>query len=643
MFSKSVKTKILISFGLIVFFASLIFFFFSGGNFELLKSLFVQEHSNEELRDKLADFGFRGYITIALLSMLQIVFTFLPAEPIQVLSGITFGFPIGLACCMAGVILGNSLIFFLYKTYGNRIRQYFVKNLNFDFEKTANSARVTLVIFILYLLPVIPYGMICFFAASIGMKYHRYITVTLLGSIPSVCIGVALGHITIAYSWVLSLSVAILLVILLIVITIKRAFIFTKINEFADKPRYSSKKTVKKCNPFLLAIVYNSLRFYYRLCGIKISATNKYGKEIESPSIVLCNHGSFIDFIYAERLIRKKKPNFIVARLYFYEKRLGTILWNLGCFPKSMFATDLESTKNCMRVLKSGSVLAMMPEARLSTVGRFEDIQERTYSFLKKSNVPVYSIKINGDYLADPKWGKGMRRGATVEAELDILFTAEEIKENSIEEIKAKVEQRLRYDEFEWLNTKPELSYKSKRLAEGLENILTRCPICGQKYSLYTKGHDVFCEKCGKLTTLDNRYAFSSGFTFSNFAEWYDWQKGLLESEIAGNEDYSLVSNVELRLPSLDGKTLTRSAGKGVCTLDRNGLEYVGTRDGEDYKISFPIEQIYRLLFGAGKNFEVYNESEILYFVPEEKRSAVEWYMASMIIHDMTSNKKAST
>jgi hypothetical protein len=48
------------------------------------------------------------------------------------------------------------------------------------------------------------------------------------------------------------------------------------------------------------------------------------------------------------------------------------------------------------------------------------------------------------------------------------------------------------------------------------------------------------------------------------------------------------------------------------------------------------------LLFGAGVNFELYDGTEILFFVPKEKRSAVEWYMASMILRDeaeQTANK----
>ena len=71
-----------------------------------------------------------------------------------------------------------------------------------------------------------------------------------------------------------------------------------------------------------------------------------------------------------------------------------------------------------MKVIAGKGVLAMMPEARLSTVGKFEDIQCSTFRFIKKVGVPVYTININGSYLASPKWGDKTRKGAVVEAEI---------------------------------------------------------------------------------------------------------------------------------------------------------------------------------------------------------------------------------
>ncbi|MBQ2810101.1 MAG: VTT domain-containing protein [Clostridia bacterium] len=632
--NKNLKVKGLVLFGFIILLALLLLLLLSGGNLEIIKSVFIVDYTNDQIQDKLSDLGFRGWITVVILSMLQVVIPFLPAEPVQVLAGLAFGFPVGLACCMIGVFLGNTFIFMLYKLLGDKIGEYFVKNLHFDLEKAACSTQLTLIIFIMYFLPAIPYGMICFLAVSMEMKYPRYIIVTILGSIPSVCIGVGLGHIALASSWIVSVAIFVVLVIIIAIITIKRKFIFDKINAYLDKPPYSSKTTVKKYKASSLNLPYIISKIVLFFKRIKVKYKNKIDGEIETPCIVLCNHGAFTDFVYAGTLLRKKAPNFIVARLYFYKKWFGKLLRRFGCFPKSMFTTDLESAKNCLRVLKFDGVLAMMPEARLSTVGRFEDIQEETYAFLKKAGVTVYSIKMSGDYLCSPKWGNGMRCGSYVEAELDILFTKSELLELSVQQIKERVDSRLSYNELEWLDEHPELEYRSKALAKGLENILTTCPECNSKFTLSTKGHDIFCEKCGKIATLDSRYSFTNATPFKNFVEWYDWQFEALREKIESNEDFSMSSEVTLKMQSIGGKGSLRVAGQGVCTLNKGGLIYEGTQDSENVTLTFPIDQIYRLLFGAGEDFEIYVGKEIYYFEPSERRSCVEWYIASIILVD---------
>jgi len=626
------KEKLCIALGVIAFLALLIWFIFSSGNFELLKSVFIDDLSREELLEKFDVFDWTDYVTITILAALQVVCALLPAEPVQVLAGLSFGFPVGLLCCMIGVLIGGTVIFLLQKLFGDRLRNFFLKKLHLDLEKIAQSSQYILIIFILYFLPAIPYGMICFFAASIGIRYRRYIVMTLLGALPSVCIGVGLGYITVVSDRMLSVAIFGVLIILLAIVLIKKDYFFAKLNGFADANKREPQNAVRKPNGFVLNTVYFALRCYYWLCGVQIRAINKVGTP-EKPSVILCSHGSFIDFIFAATLVRKFKPNFIVARLYFYDKALEWLVRAIGGFPKSMFALDMESTKNCLRVLKGNGILAMMPEARLSTTGRFEDIQPNTYSFLKKSGVPIYTIRFQGDYFADPKWGKGFRRGAVVEAELDILYTAEEVQNLSVDEIKAGVEARLAYDEFQWIQQRPQIRYRSRRMAEGLENILTVCPRCRQKYTLTTKKEKIFCDKCGYLTSLDQRYLFTGDFQFRDLTQWYDWQKERMRREIAENENFALTASVELRLPS-KGRGLTRHGGNGVCTLSRDGLTYSGTKDGETVELCFPIKRIYRLLFGAGENFELYNGTEILYFVPEETRSNVDWYVASMLLYD---------
>ncbi len=631
------KQKLYIGICLAAILALVLLLAFSGGNWDLLRKLFTQEYTNEEMQDLLGDFGWRGYVLIIVLSALQVLCTVMPAEPIQVLSGFTFGIPGGLALCVFGVTIGNVLIYVLQKTFGDKFRGFFIKKLHLDLEAISTSTKCMMIIFILYFLPAIPYGMICFFAAGTGMSFRRYFLVTLLGTIPSEALGVILGHMTISSNWIITLCTFIIIVLLLVIMFWKKDLLFSKLNNYAGKHQKSNTVKVRDMNGPLLGLVYHVCRFYFFLCGIRMKAIKKV-KVPDKPSIFLCNHGSFIDFIYAAAILRKYKPNFIAARLYFYNKYLGWLLRKLGSFPKSMFATDLENAKNCLTVLREKDHLGMMPEARLSTVGRFEDIQDSTYSFIKKAGVSVYTLKFNGDYFADPKWGKGMRRGSMVEAEFDILYTAEQVQSLSLEELKQGIEQRLTYDEFQWLAEHPKQRYRSRRMAEGLENILTVCPICHGRHTIITKKDKVFCENCGQLTSVDDRYAFTGDFQFANFAQWYDWQKAYIEKEILENEAFALTSEVELRLPS-NGKGLTRHGGYGVCSLNRDGLTYTGTKDGQEVSLHYSIQKIYRLLFGAGENFEVYDGTEIQYFVPKEKRSAVDWYVTSMLLHDMTSRK----
>lgn len=632
--NKKTKIKIAAVLILAVVVALLAWFLLTGENLEIIKSVFTADLSKGEVQDTLRTLGTRGHITISVLSMLQVILMFLPAEPVQVLAGVSFGLWVGFAACLVGVVLGNTLIYVLYRVYGDRLGEYFDRKLDIRLEEHGNSKLLMLAVFMLYFLPAIPYGMICFLASTTRMKYFRYLLVTTIGAAPSVIIGVGLGHMAMNTSWILSIAVFVLLLAALAVVMAKRELIMKKVNEFLKKRAepHSSSVSVKPYSRHKLLLPYIVSKFIF-FGKVKCKYNNKVGK-VDTPSIVLCNHGSFIDFAYAGTILRRQSPNFVVARLYFYHRFVKSVLEKVGCFPKSMFTMDIESAKNCIKVIKSGGVLAMMPEARLSTVGRFEDIQDGTYSFLKQCGVTVYSLKMSGDYFAKPKWGKGLRRGSLVEAELDVLFAADELKALDEAEIKARVEERLNYNEFEWLELHPEIHYKSKKLAEGLENILSKCPECKQKYTLTTKNNEIRCS-CGLHATVDGRYGFVNSYPFKNFAEWYGWQTEEYRREISSAEDFALTSPVTLMQPSKDGKTMLEEAGRGVCVLDRGGLTYRGTLYGENVEKHFPQEKIWRLLFGAGENFEIYENKVIWYFKPDEPKSAVDFYIVSGLLKEI--------
>ena len=635
------KIKWLTFAGILLFLLIIGVFFTLGDNYMILKSVFVDDLSGEEVHERLAAFGIRGYATVALLAMLQVVICVLPAEPVQVVAGAAFGFLPAVICCTIGILVGNTVIFLLYKVYGEKLRDYFERKLTFDLDRTAASHRATLILFILYFLPAIPYGMICFFGATLGMKYPRYIITTVLGAIPSVCIGVGLGHMAVTTSWILSVVIFVVLATLLLILAGKRNAIFAKINDIMAEKEKSKKFTVKKYRPSKLILPFLISHTILFFKGVRIRYAREV-KRLSAPCIVLCTHGSFFDFVYAGTLLRKQAPNFIVARLYFFKKAFAGLLSAFGCFPKGMFTPDVESAKNCLRVIRAGGVLAMMPEARLSTAGRFEDIQPSTFAFLKKTGLPVYLCRMDGSYFARPKWSKSIRRGALVEARLSALLSAEDVASLSVEEITERVTEAMRYDDFAWLEAHPKIRYRNRNLAEGLENILTLCPLCESKYKLVTKGRTITCGDCGMRVEMNDRYAFTGDAPFANHAEWYAWEEKRMH-EAAEAADFSLTAKVELRHASIDGKTFLRHSGYGKCTLTAEGLTYHGTEDGKTIEKHFPITAIYRLLFGAGEDFEVYDGSEIYYFVPEELRSCVDFYTASKLLCDKATLKSENS
>ena len=609
-------------------------FLLSGENLAVFKAFFREGITREEIRENAQNFGIRGVISVGLLSMLQVVLMFLPAEPVQVVAGVSYGLWFGVLVCAIGVFIGNTLIYIGYKIFGGRMSEYYSKEIEIDWSSAKTTRGISFIVLIMYILPAIPYGMICFFAASTGLKYPRYIILTVLGSLPSILIGVALGHLAITTSLIWAAVVFVILVAVIAVMVAKRKTLTAKVNEFIRKRNmpYTSDTEVRKPNKFLYTLFTFAFDIYL-FFTVKVKFKNLAGK-LEKPSVVIVNHGSFIDFMYSMKFLRKYYPHIVTARLYMYHKFMGTMLKRGGVIPKSMFTADIESAKNCLRVLKEKEMLLMMPEARLSTVGRYEGIQAGTVKFLHKSGVNIYLLKISGDYFAMPKWGDGVRRKAQVECTLSKLCSADELSKMEFAQFKSALDKAMYYDEYEWLAARPELKYKSKTLAKGLEGVLYKCPSCGAECTGETSGRKIRCTACGAEAELDERYCFKGNKPFADLRVWYDWQYRELEKEVESDPNYVLTSKVELKHSSKDGKKCLRPAGEGICRLDRSGLTYEGTDDGEQVRVHFNGNQVYRLLFGVNEDFELYVGKEIYYFIPEDKRECVKWYLCSTALKD---------
>lgn len=381
----------------------------------------------------------------------------------------------------------------------------------------------------------------------------------------------------------------------------------------------------------------NAIKFFY----INPRVKRKFicdKKSLPKQFVLLCNHPSGFDNLYAvDWLLPEYKINFISNRYYFFKSFLGSMLKKVGCIPKSIFTGDIESVKNCMRIARNGGSIGIMADVRLSMYGQTEDIPDTSAKFIKKLGLPVVVLHFDGSYMTKPKWAKSIRKGMIV-GNCYQLFDAESLAAASVEEIISKVRESLYYDDFEWLKKHPEITFKSKKMAEGLENILYKCPHCSSEYTLKSKKDRFFCTNCGYTVKLNSRYVFEpqndAPLYFENLRDWFKAQKMEISNQIL-SPDFCLESHVILKKRSFDGKTFLREAGEGICKLSHEGLFYDGTIDGENKTLMFDASAVYALSYMTGKAFQYYSGTDYFCFFPDNPLLSIKFYIASELLGKM--------
>ncbi len=630
-------------------------------------------------------YGPLKYIILGLLNAFQVFLTIMPGEPTQLLTGLICGKYWGVVICLLGIALGNTLIYLLVNFFNFEIK---TKKMNKDLinnNEKKDQKSLTIFVLGLYFAPIIPYGVIAYTAAKNKMKFFRYILITTFATLPSILLCIAATTIIrnpqifdlreLVPILIFSLLIFILVELFfkfkkklikhvlnrsfratviwaipfIIMLTILCIFLFAKlywscgimaliiityiILYFLLSAKVSGIFTKKKMADFHNSVVIHENKFLYflfaKVIGFFTKLKYKYKikkngiERLNTPSIILFNHGSAIDFMIDVAPLYPQRVNIVTAFYYFCNYHLGRLIHALGAFPKFLYQPDISSIKNIKRVLKNEGIVFLAPEGRLSPHGELESIIPSTVKLLKKECVDVYLIKNQGAYLSKPKWAKNSRKGR-IDIEYIHLFTKDELKTLSLQEIYDKLYDHMYYDEYKWIEEN-NVTFKGKRFAEGLENILYLCPVCGHEYTISTKGNKLTCNHCHTKITLTNKYKFVSDAKEipSTIKDWYNLQKSIERNNIQ-DENYILQSNVILKHPDPKGNGF-KEVGQGVCTLTHDGINYKGTKNGENVDILFKLENVPALPFGANIDFEIYHDQTLYYFIPENTKSCVKW------------------
>ena len=353
-------------------------------------------------------------------------------------------------------------------------------------------------------------------------------------------------------------------------------------------------------------------------------------ENLDGPFILLCNHNAFMDISVAYHLLRKRYANFVVAIDGFIGREW--LLRSIGCICKRKFTSDIGLVRKLRKVLERGDVPVIYPEARYSLCGTTAVLPESLGMMIKSFKYPVGLLMCHGHHVNSPFWDTSHERGIEYnEAEYSLLFSREDIKNMTADEINAKLVSSFQYDDFAWQKEK-HIKIDDPKRADGLEKVLYQCPHCGKEYGMKSDGADLVCSFCGKtwhMTEYGELEAKDGDTEFPHIPDWYEWERANVRREIICGT-YS-TGKMPVNVKSLPNAKKFIDIGEGEMTHDMNGFSVrifdetksdttkIELKPSETYSVH--IE--YRYLFKNGDCVDLNTSKDTWYIYPHDCDFAV--------------------
>lgn len=564
----------------------------------------------------LIDRGSLGFLSVMLVEALQMVVIFIPAEFIQISSGLSYPFYIALILCDLGVCLGATIIYVLVNSFRFSNEAY-EKNEKV-IEKLAAGVKkdrgTQLLLYLLFIMPFIPFGAICYYGSYRKMKFRRYLFTVATGVIPSIVTSNIMGA---AARWFIGNQIPLPLLILILVALALTLFavLFLFLNKIYFRQNEGTPDSVYLTGFFAVIHALRKRRQRLHLDDALL-------RDLPTPYIALCNHESFYDMYYVKRLFQnvKANPSYVVNKHYLSHPLFRKACAKTGIIQKKLFYPEMRVPVEILRTLKKGYPVIIFPEARLSVDGRSYPIVDRSAAFYRKLDTDLVILNIRGAYFANPKWRKRFFR-SDIYASAKRVITKAEIAGMTDDALNRLIDESLAFD----ASADPVNTYKRGDLAKGLENLLYRCIDCGALYTTKGRGNELVCTACGKRRRLNERYLFTE--EPGSIGAYYERIKTAERAELS---DLRLEADVDTVIFRDKGKYRNRE--KGHCTLTAEGFSY----RSEKHSFDLGFDALPALPFSVNAEFETYHDGDLYYFYPtENRRQVVRWALIVDLIREI--------
>ena len=406
-----------------------------------------------------------------------------------------------------------------------------------------------------------------------------------------------------------------------------------------------STRKFKVTNKFYYWIYHTLMKFPEMKFNAHYTRVDDVSK-CKGSCFVIFNHLSRIDHNYVMQACYPKRLNMLAGYNEFFRSHLHTVFKLNNVLPKKNYCRDINGTKAIMSIIKQGGSVTFSPEGLATNDGQNKPIVPGTGSMLKKFGLPVYFCELRGQYLQNTKVCLDVRAGATY-ATTRLLFTPEDLKNLSGEEIDQKINEAFRHDEYAWQKEKHIKWKTGGKMCFRLEGLLYRCPKCGKMFEMKGEGDKIVCSNCGNGATVDDYYDLhplnGDCVIPETHTEWINWQRQQIIKEIRKDPQYAYVERVKIgRLPNdhylTDLKT-SEIVGEGTMTIDHSGMHYVDDKNEAlnfnlDYNVLYTLitelDSTYFNLYVDGEYTDVFTERHsalmITSLVEEMHRLHVNYY-----------------
>jgi hypothetical protein len=270
----------------------------------------------------------------------------------------------------------------------------------------------------------------------------------------------------------------------------------------------------------------------------------------------------------------------------------------LGLIPISQFTMDLSALRNLKKAVDSNLNLAICPEGKISIDGKNLHYMPKSIAkLLKFLNVPVVFMHAYGGHCTKPKWFKGGVKKGRILQDISLLFTKEELKELTADEVYERVNAKFNYNDHKY-QVDNKIKFKSKKPALGLHYVLFRCPKCKVEYEMDSNEHELFCTVC-QNTAIYTEFGqllpkTENDVVYDRIDLWYDWQRKCIREQVEKDDFYE--GHPVVWDKNVDGYEYIET-GEGELYINNEAIGFKGKYlNGTDVEFSVPLKSQYTLV-----------------------------------------------